>query len=113
MGLKSRNKSKRGEREAAAELRRLFDIEARRGRQYSGSDESPDVLAEIPGVHFEVKRTEALRLYSALAQAIEDAVDKIPVVLHRSNHQPWMAIIRLDDLPGLAVQLYLTLAESK
>jgi hypothetical protein len=35
----------------------------------------------------------------------------IPLVLHRANQQPWVAIVRLDDLPKLAVQLYLTLAE--
>jgi hypothetical protein len=112
MGLRSRNKGKRGELEAAAELRRLFGVEARRGRQYCGSDESPDVLSDIPDVHFEVKRVEALRLNSALEQAIEDAGDKVPVVLHRANHRPWVAIVRLDDLPRLAVQLYLTMAQN-
>jgi Holliday junction resolvase len=112
MGLRSRNKGKRGEREAAAEIRRLFRTDARRGRQFSGSDESPDIVTNIEGVHFEVKRRETLRLYDALAQSIEDAGDKLPVVLHKQNRQPWVAIVRLDDLPHLAVQLHLTLAES-
>jgi len=112
MGLKSRNKGKRGEREAAAEVRRLFRTNARRGRQYCGSDESPDIIAEIEDVHFEVKRAETLRLYEALDQAISDAGEKIPVVLHRQNRKPWVAVVRLDDLPRLAVQLYLTLAEN-
>ena len=110
MGAKSRSKGVRGELEAAAELRRLFGVEARRGRQFQGTDESPDVQVDIPGVHFEVKRNEALRLYEALAQAAEDAGDKVPVVLHRANRKPWVAIVPLDDLPRLAVQLYLTLA---
>jgi hypothetical protein len=113
VGLRSRNKGKRGEREAAAQLQRLFNVEARRGRQYAGGDESPDVLTGIPQVHFEVKRLEALRLYAALDQAIEDAGDNMPVVLHRSNRRPWVAIVRLDDLPQLAVQLYLTLAQNQ
>ena len=56
MGLRSRNKGKRGEREAAAQIRRLFRTDARRGRQFSGSDESPDIVAAIEDVHFEVKR---------------------------------------------------------
>ncbi len=68
--------------------------------------------AAIPGVHFEVKRVEALRLYPALEQAIEDAGENVPVVLHRANQKPWVAIVRLDDLPKLAVQLYLTLAQT-
>lgn len=80
MGLQSRNKGKRGEREAAAELQRLFNVDARRGRQFQGSDESPDVVVDIPDLHFEVKRCEDFRIYKALAQATEDAGDKIPVV---------------------------------
>ena len=112
MGARSRRKGKRGELEAAAEIRRLFRVEARRGRQYQGTDESPDVLAAIPEVHFEVKRVEALRLYESLAQATEDAGDSVPVVLHRANRRPWVAIVLLDDLPRLAVQLYLTLAQN-
>jgi len=111
MGRKSRDKGQRGEREAAAELRRLFGTDARRGRQYQGSDDAPDVISGIHGVHVEVKRAEQRRLYAAIEQAVADAGDNIPLVLHRSNGKPWLAIVRLDDLPQLAVQLYLTLAE--
>ena len=107
-------KGKDGEREAAKELVRLFNVEAYRGRQYHGRDDAPDVVVDIASVHFEVKRTEKLRLWEAVEQAIEDAgTDNVPVVLHRSNNRPWLAIVRLDDLPKLAVQLYLTLAASK
>ncbi len=112
MGLRSRNKGKRAEREAAAELVRLFNVDARRGRQFRGSDESPDIVADIPGLHFEVKRCEDFRLYPAITQASEDAGQNVPVVLHRQNRKPWVAIVRLDDLPQLAVQLYLALAEN-
>lgn len=113
MGGKSRRKGCRGELEAAAELRRLFGVEARRGRQYRGSDDAPDVRSAIPEVHFEVKRVEALRLYPALEQAAADAGRHVPVVLHRANRRPWVAVVRLDDLPRLAVQLYLTLAQNQ
>jgi hypothetical protein len=111
MGSKSRSKGCRGEREAAAEIARLFRIEAHRGRQYCGAPEAPDVRAAIAGVHIEVKRCEALRLYQALNQAAADAGENVPLVLHRANNKPWVAIVRLEDLPRLAVQLYLTLAE--
>jgi hypothetical protein len=110
MGLRSRNKGKLGEREAAAEIRRILRTEAYRGRQFCGSDDSPDIVTGLEGVHFEVKRTESFRLYGALDQAIADAGDRIPVVLHRANQRPWVAVVRLDDLPQLAVQVYLTLA---
>lgn len=113
MGLKSRNKGKRGEREAAAEIRRLFRTEACRGCQFAGSSDSPDIRTAIPRVHFEVKRSETFRIYDALNQAIADAGEDVPVVLHKQNRQPWVAIVRLDDLPQLAVQLYLTLAQNQ
>ncbi len=73
---------------------------------------SPDVAADIPDVHIECKRTERLRLYEAIEQAIADAGEKVPVVAHRQNHKPWVVVVRLDDLPKLAVQIYLTLAEN-
>lgn len=111
MGRFSRSKGARGEREAAAEIRRLFRTEARRGRQYHGADDAPDIATAIEDVHFEVKRVESLRLNAALDQAISDAGENIPVVLHKQNRRPWIAIVRLDDLPRLVTQLYSTLAE--
>lgn len=114
MGAKERNKGQRGEREAAKELARLFNVEAYRGRQYHGRDDAPDVKADIPGVHFEVKRCERLQLWAAIDQAVKDVGDdNVPVVLHRPNNKPWLAIVHLNDLPELAVQLYLTLQAGK
>ncbi|RMF99698.1 MAG: hypothetical protein D6741_08060 [Planctomycetota bacterium] len=112
MGARSRRKGARGERQAAAEIARLFGVEARRGCQHQGAPFAPDIRTAIARVHFEVKRAESLRLYQALDQAVRDAGGNVPVVLYRANHQPWVAIVRLDDLPQLAVQLYLTLAKN-
>lgn len=113
MGRKSRDKGKRGEREAASELIRLFHCEACRGRQYQGGDDSPDVKHSISGVHFEVKRTEKLALWPAVEQAANECGDNIPVVLHRPNGKPWLAIVPLEQLPALVVKLYLQLAETQ
>ena len=66
MGRHSLNKGKRGEREAAAEIRKIFGTDASRGRQYQGGDDSPDINTGITDVHFEVKRVESLRLYPAM-----------------------------------------------
>jgi hypothetical protein len=109
-GLRSRNKGKSGEREAAKELARLFRCEAERGRQYQGGDDSPDVRTSIPKLHIEVKRQESLRLYAALEQAASESGGGVPVVLHRQNNKPWVAVVRLDDLPELAVILFQQLA---
>jgi hypothetical protein len=104
-GKKSRNKGKRGELEAAAELRRVLGVAARRGRQFKGTDDSPDLVTGVEGVHFEVKRVERLSLYAAMAQAEEDCVESVPVVLHKANRKPWVAIVYLDDLPELTEKL--------
>lgn len=105
MGRKSKTKGKVGEREAAHELSRLFACQARRGVQYQGGPESPDIVSDIP-VHFEVKRTEKLQLWPAIEQAEQDAHGKIPVVLHRPNLRPWLVILNLEDLPGLVEKLH-------
>lgn len=73
MRKNSRQKGASGERELARELARVLGCRARRGQQYSGSPDSPDVVTDIPGIHIECKRTETLRLYDALAQARRDA----------------------------------------
>ena len=98
----SRAKGQRGELELAAELQRLFGVNARRGQQYSGGADSPDVITDFDGVHFEVKRTERLSLYPAMQQAVNDAGKKIPVVCHRQNREEWLVVVRLTDLPKLA-----------
>jgi len=92
-GLRSRNKGKSGEREAAELLRGLGFQQARRGVQYQGGAESPDVVG-VPGVHFEVKRTESLSLYPAMRQAIdESAPGDVPVVLHRRSREDWLFVV--------------------
>lgn len=92
----SRQKGATGEREFAAELRR-YGYKARRGQQYCGL-EGEDVVAELPiDVHFEVKRTERLRLPQAMDQAREDAREgAIPVVAHRRNYDGWQVTMYLD-----------------
>lgn len=98
MSINSRNKGAAAERELAKFLRDR-GIEARRGQQFSGGTDSPDVVAALPGYHIECKRVEQGNLYNWLAQAIRDAgPSKTPVVMHRRNRQEWVAILRLEDL---------------
>jgi hypothetical protein len=100
--MNSREKGKAGELELAAFLREHGFTEARRGQQFKGGSESPDVVG-VPGHHIECKRVEALSLYDALAQAQRDAgPGDIPIVAHRRNGKPhhplpWLAILTLDD----------------
>lgn len=98
MAKLSKEKGKRGEREVAA-LLRSFGFQARRGQQFSGSDDSPDVVHSIPGLHIEVKRSETFAPYAAMKQAIRDVGEApdIPVVFHRRNNQEWLTVLRSDD----------------
>ncbi|MFN7137730.1 MAG: hypothetical protein ACK4UN_00145 [Limisphaerales bacterium] len=88
--MNSRNKGKIGEREFAAVLR-ANGFDARRGQQFSGSAESPDVVSEaLSWLHVEVKRVQALNLADACAQAEGDCGGKPWIVAHRKNHAPWL-----------------------
>lgn len=96
MGKLSRDKGKRGEREVA-ELLREHGFEARRGQQFKGTSDSPDVIHNIPNVFIEVKRRESLSLYPVLEQAKLEAGANVPVVFHRRSDKPWVAIMYADD----------------
>ena len=99
--INSRLKGKTGELELASELRKIFGANARRGQQFSGSYDSPDIVHNIDGLHIECKRTEKLNLYAAMEQAKRDAGDKTPVVCHRKNRRDWVMVIELARLKDL------------
>jgi Holliday junction resolvase len=98
MGKASRDKGKRGERELVNWLKD-HGYAARRGQQFQGSPDSPDVICdELGKYHIEVKRRETLSLYPAIDQAADDAgEDQTPVVFHRRNGKPWLVIQRAED----------------
>lgn len=94
--MNSREKGKRGEREFASLCREHGFVRARRGQQYNGID-GQDVVG-LPGIHVEVKRTERLDLYAALAQSKHDAAGiELPIVAHRRNNCRWVIIMDAED----------------
>lgn len=98
--MNSRAKGKRGEL-ALAKILRDHGFDARRGVQYHGGAESPDVIG-LPGVHIECKRVERLDLMGAYEQAFRDAAaDEIPAVFHKRNREPWMVTVTLEDFLNL------------
>lgn len=98
MPINSRQKGARGEREWRDQLRNE-GFDARRGQQFSGGAESPDVICEsLPGIHWEVKRVERGNPYDWMMQAKRDAGDsKMPVVAHKRNGEDWLCIISAND----------------
>ena len=94
--MNSKRKGSVGERELAKILSSHGYSSSRNNQQYIGGLENPDI--SLPGIHIECKRTEKLRLYDAMTQAVHDSNGKsLPVVMTRKNHAPWLAIMRLDD----------------
>ncbi|HNW08033.1 MAG TPA: hypothetical protein PK202_13815, partial [Verrucomicrobiota bacterium] len=88
--MNSREKGKRGERQWRDELR-ANGYAARRGQQFSGSPDSPDVICDgLPWAHFEVKLVERLDIYAAMEQARRDCGGRAPLVAHRRNYWPWL-----------------------
>lgn len=100
----SRAKGKVGELELAHFLRdRGFT--ARRGQQFHGGGDSPDVVcAGLADFHIECKRVEAGNLYNWMAQSKRDAGKKKPLVVHRKNNQEWVVICRLEDFLESIIQ---------
>lgn len=98
MGKMSRDKGKAGEREVAKLLKSFGFSGARRGQQFAGGGDSPDVVG-LPGFHIEVKRSETFSPYAALSQAIGDSAkgEDIPIVFHRRNSNEWIVVIQAND----------------
>ena len=91
MQINSRQKGARGERQWRDKLRENGYQTARRGQQFAGGPDSPDVVCDdLPQIHFEVKCVERLDLQKAMAQAMRDGSGKWPVVAHKKNLKGWM-----------------------
>src|SRR5271165_4684356 len=94
----SRAKGAAGELEFSKFLQN-FGFTARRGQQFSGGPGSPDVVHNLPDIHFEVKRTEVTAIYDWLTQAGDDTPKgHLPIIAHRKNGHEWIAIVDMDAL---------------
>lgn len=104
MNINSRAKGQRGELELAA-LLKARGYDARRGQQFAGGTDSPDVVHNMGPFHIECKRVEKGNLYEWLEQAKRDCGGRTPLVVHRRSRSEWVAILRLEDLLDLMVYL--------
>lgn len=95
--MNSRAKGCAGEREFRDVLRDA-GFRARRGQQFSGSPDSPDVVCpDLPSLHFEIKRVQQVAIWKWMQQAAKDAGDKMPIVAHRRNGEDWLITMRVQD----------------
>lgn len=89
-GRRSRSKGQRGEREWAALLVE-HGFTATRNRIGAATD---DIIHNVLGVSFEVKRAETLQFSQWWRQAVEQALpDRVPVLAFRSNGEPWRVVL--------------------
>lgn len=97
MAVNSRRKGKEGELELARILR-TYGFDTRRGQQFKGGGDSPDVMG-LPGVHIECKRVQNLVIEKAMVQSRTDAegTDDVPVVMHRRDREKWKVTMDLDE----------------
>lgn len=99
--VNSCQKGKSGEREFA-NLLKSMGVEARRGQQFSGSPDSPDVVSSLP-VHWEIKRSQTLSIMKWYKQACDEKKEGTePVIAFRQNGEKWLCVIDAEVL----IELY-------
>lgn len=107
MGIMSKTKGKVGEREVAALLKK-HGFEARRGQQFAGGGDSPDVVHSMDGFHIEVKRSETFAPYAAMDQADADRKpEEDSLIFHRRNNRKWIVVMDAEKfLELMATYVY-------
>ena len=100
MPKNSRQKGKRGELEAAKVFRH-WGWDAKRGVQFKGTLDSPDIIVQGFPFHPEVKRTERFFGPEWLLKAEQEGQGTPPLVIWRPNNHPHYAFLKLDDLLAL------------
>jgi Holliday junction resolvase len=107
LGKLSRDKGKRGEREVV-DLLKLYGFEARRGQQFKGTKDSPDVIHNMAGVFIEVKLRQSFNLYATIEQARleSEAGGEDPVVFHRKDGKPWLVTMYAGEFLKMMKELY-------
>lgn len=108
MAVNSRRKGKEGELELARILR-TYGFDTRRGQQFKGGGDSPDVMG-LPGVHIECKRVQNLNIEKAMVQSRTDAeeTDDVPVVMHRRDREKWKVTMDLDEF----IKMYISATDA-
>lgn len=113
MPINSNKKGKRGELEWAKILSGK-GFASRRGQQFKGTPESPDVLGALDGlIHWEVKRQQnrQIQVWYDTAEA-EAPAGAMAVLAHRRDKQDWICTTSLINLikmlgwPPNHLQLY-------
>lgn len=104
MGLMSRMKGKRGEREVAKRLRRIYGDGIRRGNQSRRGDDEPDIVGCPTWLHVEVKyqaRTDLKNWWSKACSEAPQPVEVVAVYWRRTGERHWKVTMSLSCLSSL------------
>lgn len=96
--INSRAKGQRAEREFRDLLRAEGWNDARRGQQFRGGVDSPDIVCpSLDGFRIEVKHQERVNLAQWMAQIERDAgAEKTPILAMRRNGLPFVISMRAE-----------------
>lgn len=95
--INSRTKGKVAEL-ALAHMLQEAGYEARRGQQFKGTKDSPDVICHDLPIQWESKAVQSLNLHKAVNNLKEEcATGKWRVVAWKKNHQGWLACLPMED----------------
>ena len=99
MPINSKKKGKVNELAWVHQLKAAGFETARRGQQFKGSEDSPDVICpELHNLHFEVKSGQRINIWRALEQASADkGVEELAVVAAHLDRQPWVVVQYAED----------------
>jgi hypothetical protein len=98
--INSRAKGKKGEQEFINQHLRPFWPDACRNADQTKTDKNDCLNAA--GCHWQIKRTESLRVWDAIEQAeSEAAATDLPVVAFRRNRSKWFCVLEASELVAL------------
>jgi len=106
-GRAAKAKGARGERWFANYLTD-WGFPARRGQQFKGTKDSPDISCETLedlGFHLESKFTQTISMYPTLEKGLEDSGGVAPLVLYKKDNKPPITFMYLQDFMKLLVLL--------
>jgi len=98
MAINGKKKGEAGEREAAAYLTKILELDEKAERELGQARKGGADILGIGHFIFEVKRQEKLELrkwWRQVAKAARNSENAfaIPVVIYRRNRQPWRILI--------------------
>lgn len=94
MSKAEREKGKRGELDAAKELRRVFPDAARKVVNHAGVEDGVDLVG-TGALRVQVKNHQRYTPVTTLDDI--KATDGVPVVLTRALRREWRVVMRLED----------------